>query len=556
MAILISCTKNRNFAFKNFDADGDGQIDAITFLHSGYGAEWGGTDCYGHSSAQRIWSHKSRLPSSFYSNDEVRVRLYHVSPGVWGLCGSEAGHVGVICHETGHFFGLDDLYDTNGGGYGWGGNQNFPPHFCAWHKEQLGFTNPKVLTKDGVYTLRAAELHPDVFKITYNFPAGEYLLIENRQPLGTERNMPNGGLAIWHVDLSAGLNKEGYPGQSGWPTNGMHYRIALLQADGAYNMERGRDADAFDLWRGPNKRSIGPSAGKNGPYPNTDSYRDGNIQKTGVTISEISRTGNRMTFRLTLGTGYVPTPAPVAPTPLPTTSPPTPVPTTSSPTPAPTKVCQDNNRVSFGWRQTCSTFVAVDPDRRCDFEHRGRKLRRYCRKTCDNCRVEPTSPPTNSPFFPSSVPTPFPTGSPSASPATPEPTHSPEPSVSTAPSYPCLDRKPFFCNLWVKENARRRCRVVRDGERVKDTCRKTCANCAHSSPLPTRTPTTGGPTGGPTHSASTPPSGSPSALPTTCFDYDCFFCNLWVKRNLSRCALTVNGDVVKEVCRKTCSVCT
>ena len=33
--------------FSQFDKDSDGFVDAIAFIHSGYGAEWGGTDAYG-----------------------------------------------------------------------------------------------------------------------------------------------------------------------------------------------------------------------------------------------------------------------------------------------------------------------------------------------------------------------------------------------------------------------------------------------------------------------------------------------------------------------------
>jgi len=530
----LNILNNNKFNFKNFDLDGDGKIDAITFLHSGYGAEWGVTDCYGTSSIQRIWSHKFQLPQDFVSHDGVAVSAYHVSPGLWGTCGSDPGHIAVICHETGHFFGLRDMYDTNsnarginlwglmGAVWGWDGSQNYPPHFSAWSKEYLGFTNPEVIYADGVYTLRAAELFPDVFKIILDSQGLEYLLIENRQPLGIERIMPGGGLAIWHIDMLADHNTEGYPGQSGWPQNGKHYKNAVLQADGAYNLERGRKADRNDLWHAGGKSEIGPSTGSNGPYPNTDAYMNGIIKKTGIVISEISKSSDEMTFRVT-GTG-----------------------------------CADNESISFGWRKTCTSFVALYPEQRCNFMHNGMKLRHFCRKSCDNCKRIKSLQPTKSPFYPSSVPTSWPTYHPSASPTTNEPTQSLKPSVSMTPSYGCSNQKPFFCNVWVKTNPQKICKMSVDDEFVKDLCRKTCANCPNLTAFPTPLPTiiTPSPTVKSTSFPSSLPSKNPSISPTGCIDDDLFFCNLWVKKDISRCSQIFEGELVEEHCRKTCSICT
>jgi M6 family metalloprotease-like protein len=137
--------------FTQYDADNDGYIDSIAFIHSGYGAEWGGTDADGVASADRIWSHRWAIQNpSWTSTEGVRVSDYHISPELWRTSGSDISRIGVIAHETGHFFGLPDLYDTNGGGAGigsyglmansWGfsGSQLCSPHFSPWSKLQLG----------------------------------------------------------------------------------------------------------------------------------------------------------------------------------------------------------------------------------------------------------------------------------------------------------------------------------------------------------------------------------------------------------------------------------
>ncbi|GLX79128.1 hypothetical protein tinsulaeT_24680 [Thalassotalea insulae] len=295
--------------FNDFDSDGDGTIDAIAFLHSGYGAEWGGTDADGASQNDRIWSHRWAMQSSAWTSEEgVTVNDYHISPALWSTSGTEIGRIGVIAHETGHFFGLPDLYDTDGGGAGIGsfglmanswdfqGTQYCPPHFSPWSKTQLGWYSPQIISSDGEYSLRQAEQNPDVYKITKGFPNGEYLLVENRQNSGFDCTVPQGGLAIWHIDEQTGHNTEGYPGQRRWPENGNHYQVALLQADGAYELEKGTNrGDAGDVFHGQGNNTL--NQGPDG-YPNTDTYQSGMINQTGNSITSISNSASTMTFCL------------------------------------------------------------------------------------------------------------------------------------------------------------------------------------------------------------------------------------------------------------------
>ncbi|MGB0716135.1 MAG: M6 family metalloprotease domain-containing protein [Phycisphaerae bacterium] len=295
--------------FGDFDQDNDGYIDAISIVHSGYGAETGGGNGFW------MWSHRWSLwalPGGEWSSNDnnalgnpVRVYDYHTEPALWGTNGTDISRIGVIVHETGHFFGLPDYYDTNGGGSGigsycmmansWGfdGSQLYPPHFSAYSKMQLGWMTPTSISTSGSYTLNQAETSPEAYRVDLNYPAGEYLLIENRQPVGLESIMPQGGLCIWHIDEAKCCNTdEGYPGQSGWPGNNQHYRVALLQADGDFDLEKGNNrGDDGDVYHGAGVDEINSTT-----TPNTNAYQGGNIVVTDHNIYNISVAGPQMSF--------------------------------------------------------------------------------------------------------------------------------------------------------------------------------------------------------------------------------------------------------------------
>ncbi|KAL7541424.1 hypothetical protein ACHAXR_010911 [Thalassiosira sp. AJA248-18] len=303
-----------NIDLSEFNTDfnqGDSFIDAITIFHSGYGAEFGGSDCYGTQETGRIWSHSYFMSTGAWTSQDgtTSVLNYHINPGLWGVCGSEISRIGVVAHETAHFLGLPDLYDPDGGsGIGIYCLMSDSP----WSKNELGWITPTVIETKGDYELRQSWQYPDVYKIELDHQY-EYLLIENRQPGSYDIHLPLGGLAIWHVDeymYNYGNSIEGYPGQSGWPANSNHYHVALLQADGRYDLERGNnrgdwsDLFRFDYYFGVNHLFPSESDPMLGPFPNTDTYRQGAVSRTnhfisGISVSSLPNntvTGPKMTF--------------------------------------------------------------------------------------------------------------------------------------------------------------------------------------------------------------------------------------------------------------------
>ena len=65
--------------------------------------------------------------------------------------------------------------------------------------------------------------------------------------------------------------------QSGWASNGAHYRVALLQADGLYQLEStAQRGDKGDVWHTDGNYVLGPNT-----VPNTHTYQGGIVTPTG-----------------------------------------------------------------------------------------------------------------------------------------------------------------------------------------------------------------------------------------------------------------------------------
>jgi len=165
-----------------------------------------------------------------------------------------------------------------------------------------------VITSNGQYTLQAAATHPTVYAFVNPANDKEYFLMENKQHHNYfERNLPQEGINIYHIDDSAAFDSEAYPGEIDWPQE--HYRMAVVQPDGMWHLEKGENlGDAGDVFHGGFRDFIGPNGVGLGtavksPTVTTDWYSSGRFVSSGITIKEISNSGQTMTFRVEMTQG-------------------------------------------------------------------------------------------------------------------------------------------------------------------------------------------------------------------------------------------------------------
>jgi immune inhibitor A len=282
--------------FSEYDNDSDGYVDALIVVHAGPGAEFTG-------SPDDIWSHKWAVSWSWSLTlrDGVRIWEYTMQPEYW-----QNPHdmtCGVFCHELGHIFGLPDLYDTDYSSAGigrwslmatggWNGSLgNTPAHPDAWCMTRLGYVTPTTVIANATGVgIPAIKDSPTIYKLwTNGSPANEYFLVENRQKIGYDSYLPYHGLLIYHIDEDIddyGANdNEWYPGY----TDSGHYKVALEQADGLWQMEKNINlGNSGDPYPGSNNRRNFNSSST----PNSQSYDE---TETYVGVTNISDSGDTMT---------------------------------------------------------------------------------------------------------------------------------------------------------------------------------------------------------------------------------------------------------------------
>ncbi len=232
--------------FSEYDNDGDGYVDGVNLMFAGQFT----------GAPSTIWPHCWSLPNPM-ELDGVNVYTFSVQNEYDDSPGDKSA--AVFCHEFGHVLGLPDLYDydydSNGTGdwclmsfgvYNGGGWS--PAELNAWCRSKLGVTELINITEAGTYEVPAIEVSNVAYRLYTDGQGGaRFFVLENRRPMNWDEALPGHGVFIWHVDETMGSNdNQWWPGCGWYP----HYRVALEQADGLYNLEHNQASDAGDPWPG------------------------------------------------------------------------------------------------------------------------------------------------------------------------------------------------------------------------------------------------------------------------------------------------------------------
>jgi len=261
--------------FSQFDSDGDGVVDAVVLIHPELDGACGqNNNIWAHRFSYGGWTNGGRVQT----NDGVTVNDYIIQGGQGGDAGCTANQpvaMGVVAHETGHLFGLPDLYAVGNGvseGIGhWGlmgaGNWRLPSspaYMEAWSRGQLGWLTEVPIERDTTLDLTPVQASDTAFVLAMS-NTEEYFLLENRQPLGPDVNLWGPGLLIWHVDPARIIQRA--------PTNQVNSfspeGLALEQSDGRGDLLLGNNrGDGGDPFPGSLARTVfshqtNPSSARN-----------------------------------------------------------------------------------------------------------------------------------------------------------------------------------------------------------------------------------------------------------------------------------------------------
>ena len=262
-AMVIEACKaaNDEVNFADYDWDGDNYVDQVYVIYAGQGEADGGA-------ANTIWPHEWTLASAqYYGDGSGPLTLDGVTIDTYA-CGSELNGseeicgIGTMCHEFSHCLGFPDFYDTSDTGDGVGmfmwdlmdygsynGDGYQPAGYTSYERWVAGWLEPiELTTTKDVNDMKCLQDGGDAYIIYNSGNRNEYFLLENRQPVKWDKELPGQGMLIVHVDY----NESAWSGNS-VNNNYSHQRMTWIPADDAYTDiledENGEEYEAY-TWEG------------------------------------------------------------------------------------------------------------------------------------------------------------------------------------------------------------------------------------------------------------------------------------------------------------------
>ncbi|MCH5176702.1 MAG: M6 family metalloprotease domain-containing protein [Prevotellaceae bacterium] len=250
--IVEACNAaNAEVDFKDYDWDGNGEVDQVYVIYAGYGEAQGGP-------SYTIWPHEWSLSAAGkrLTLDGVKIDTYACSNELHGSSGTRMDAIGTACHEFSHCLGLPDMYDINySGNYGmntWSlldqGSYNGPSNdgsvpagYTSYDRMFAGWLDPVVLSEGCEVTdMKNIAENREAYIIYNERNNNEYYLLENRQKIGWDSQLGGHGMLVIHVDYDATVWRYNEVNTtSGTYSRNDHQRLTVIPADnstGYYNV--------------------------------------------------------------------------------------------------------------------------------------------------------------------------------------------------------------------------------------------------------------------------------------------------------------------------------
>lgn len=253
--------------FKDYDWDGDGEVDQVFVIYAGLGEAAGGDK-------NTIWPHEWKLEYSDYGKvltlDGVNINTYACGPELTNRGSARNPKIGLegigtICHEFTHCLGIPDMYDTSYVNYGmsywdlmasgsYNGSSFSPACFTSFERMFCGWQQPIVLNKDTtVSNMKALSDDGDAFIIYNDSEPNEFYMLENRQLTGWDAGLPGNGLLVIHVYYDELVWKYNFVNNTTiYPEYNKFQRCTIIPADNSF----GKDDVKTDVYPYKDKDSL------------------------------------------------------------------------------------------------------------------------------------------------------------------------------------------------------------------------------------------------------------------------------------------------------------